>query len=528
MNEIFKPATESLWTENTAQFDYPQLKGRKSVDVAIIGGGMTGLTAALLLKKAGKSVAVVEMHHVGTGESGHTTAHLTELIDTGYSQLVSDFGVSGAKTAASSGRAAIELIALLSESLDIDCDFERVPAYLYSEDRSGVSKLKKELKSLKKVGIRADYQKDIPLPFPIKGAVRIDDQAQFHPYRYMRGLASAIHGKGSFVFENSIVREVKEEKNSCTVRTDAGEITATDVIVATNSPSFCRMTLHTKISAYRTYAMAVEVDADLSGKLRNVKGLFYDTADPYHYIRSQKIDKINYWIIGGEDHKVGMEEDTDQRFAQLEAYSQERFDIKSVDYRWSGQIIEPMDGLPFIGLNPGSSHQYLATGYSGNGMTFGTVAGMLCSDLILGVKNPWSELYDPGRIHAKASAATFLSENKDFPICFIKDRVAAPEATSLGEVSPGEGKIIKVNGKTAAVYRNLAGEVQAVSPVCTHMGCYVRFNDSEKSWDCPCHGSRFGTDGEVLNGPAKKDLQPVSLEELSEAGAERKKRSDAA
>ncbi len=477
---------------------------------------MTGITAAIYLKQAGRTVAVVDTHHVGTGESGHTTAHITEVIDTRYHKLLSDFGLNGARVAAESNRSAIGAIDQLVTQHGLECDFRRVPAYLYAEDQAGKEELEKEYEAARKIGLKVSREKEPPIAklwknHSIRSALRFEDQAAFHPRKYLLGLARAIQGQGSHIFEKSHVKEIREGTH-CHVITDQGEIISRDVIVATNSPISNRFTLHTKNAAYRTYAIAFP--APESHKFYDA--LYWDTQDPYHYIRQEKVGDELYWIVGGEDHKTGMERDTQDRFDRLIQYSKNKFNLKDIDlnklYRWSGQIIEPADGLPYIGKNPGDQHTYIATGYAGNGMTFSTVAGLLLTDLILGMKTPWAKLYSPSRIKPLASAMTFLEENKDYPLCMIKDRITPAEASSVAEVKPGEGKIVRVKGKKTAVYRAEDGTVQALSPICTHLGCYVAFNNSEKSWDCPCHGSRFSTDGKVINGPTKAPLKPINLE----------------
>jgi Rieske Fe-S protein len=286
--------------------------------------------------------------------------------------------------------------------------------------------------------------------------------------------------------------------------TGQGHVIARDVIVATHAP-FKNVLLQTKIAAYRSYVLALR----LKDGVEPPDGLFWDTADPYHYIRGQATDAGNLLIVGGEDHKTGQEDDTLARFEALLAFTAERFKVASVQYRWSSQVIEPVDGLPSIGRDPGSNHVYVATGYSGTGMTFGTLAGMIHSDLILGRANPYQDLYDPKRLMATASIIELVKENVDYPVHLVKDRLkaTASASSSLAELRKGEGRILELAGEKTAVYRDDQGLLHAVSPVCTHLGCLVGFNKAEKTWDCPCHGSRFDKDGKVLDGPALKPLE---------------------
>ncbi|RKH62871.1 FAD-dependent oxidoreductase [Corallococcus llansteffanensis] len=494
---------KSLWTVTTPPRDFPRLPGDLAVDVAIIGGGMAGLTTAWLLKRAGKKVAVLEMHRILSGQTGQTTAHLTELLDTPYTTLLQDFGDKGAHLAASSVRAAIEQIASLVESLSIRCGFTRVPGFRYAETERELRELLLEVSAARQVGLLASFTKDVPLPFPVKGALRVEDQALFHPREYLLGLADRIPGDGCHVFENTKVVDLFDG-TPCRVVTEHGTVTAQTVVEATTTP-LNRVAMHTKLYPYRTYAVA----GPLTGPLE--PGQYYDSRDPYHYIRTQQVDGVPYAIVGGEDHKVGAEEDTASCFAALEDYTRKHLPVKDITHRWSGQVIEPADGLPYIGRNVGSRHVYVATGFSGTGMTFGTLAGMLLSDLILGNENPYAALYDAGRVKPRAGAKDFLQENADVAFRFVADRLAKPDGHHLADVAPGEGRILEVEGRKVAVYREEDGTAHAVSPVCTHLGCHVHWNNAERSWDCPCHGGRFSPTGRVLNGPAVKDLESRKL-----------------
>ncbi len=493
--------SQSLWLATAKGKTFPALQADLAVDVAIVGAGITGLTAATLLKKAGLSVAVIEADAVAGGVSGFTTAHITEALDRSCGQLIKDIGEDNARLAAESGRVALARIKSFVREEGIDCDFASVPAFQYTEDPETVSELGAERKAAASIGSKVTLTREVPLPFKVAGALRFDRQAQLHPRRYLLPLALAIPGHGSHVFERTRVVEV-EDGEPCRVVTAAGTVTARHVILATHAP-FNNVLLQTKVASYRSYVLALRLKSGEEPPL----GLFWDTEDPYHYIRSQASEGGALLIVGGEDHKTGKDEDTTERFEVLLAFAAARFKVASVQYRWSAQVIEPVDGLPFIGREPGSEHVYLATGYSGTGMTLGTLAAMINTDLILDRKNPYQDLYDPGRFKAKASIVDYVKENVDFPVHLVKDRLKGAEATSLAEVAKGEGKIVELAGEKTAVYRDERGLLHAVSPVCTHMGCLVGFNNAEKTWDCPCHGSRFDKDGKVLNGPAVTPLE---------------------
>lgn len=495
-------ATNYLWMDGISQKKYgPLSRERFKVDVAIVGGGIAGITAAYLLKNAGRSVAVIERDRVGHGETGHTTAHLTQILDQRFFTLKKKFGEDGAKLAAESSQFAIGFIEDLAQSLGVECEFSRVPGYLYAEKKKDLKELENEYTMMQKIGIDVASESSAPLPFDTVGAVRVENQGQFHPLRYVGGIAETIPDGESVIFEQTQVLQI-EDGNPCRVTTEHGIILASQVISAADSPSSSAYLLQTKVYPYRTYAIGATPHNFLS-----LHGLFYDMADPYHYIRMHD----DLLIIGGEDHRVGMKKDTEQSFRALIRYSEARFDLESIPYRWSGQVMEPADGLPYIGKSPFARNVYVATGFSGTGMTFGTLSGVILADTLLGKKNLWADLYSSTRLKPVASARRYIAENVDFPKCLVKDWATPAEAKSPDEIAPGEGKLIRQGATKAAVYRDDKGGLHSVSAVCPHLGCMVGFNRAEKSWDCPCHGSRFSTDGQLLHGPAMKDLEKVVL-----------------
>jgi glycine/D-amino acid oxidase-like deaminating enzyme/nitrite reductase/ring-hydroxylating ferredoxin subunit len=494
--------TTSLW-HVTSVPPTSSLSGDLQADVVIVGAGITGLTAALLLKERGHKVAVVDKETVGSGETGNTTAHITEAVDARYHYLRRVFGKDEARLVADASHASMEKIAELVDRLGIDCHFRRVPGYLYTEKRKRIAEVKNEVSAAKESGLDVSWTEDVPLPFATRGAALFANQAQFHPGEYLNALAAHVAGNGSHIFGNTLVTGIQEGE-PCVVETDRGSITAKAVLMATNTPIAGYTTLHTKSTAYRTYALAFRAEGE------HPEGLFWDTADPYHYTRWQDTDAGTFLIIGGEDHKVGEEEDTEACFARLLEYCRQQFGVGEPEHRWSGQIIEPHDGLPFIGGGP----LYVATGYSGQGITLGTLGGMMVADLISGLETPWTSLFDPMRVKLRGSVREFMAQNLAFPGHLIPDRLTSfdVEGKQSIDVQSGEGKILKLEGRKVACYRDEGGALHTVSPVCTHMGCDVAFNDAEKTWDCPCHGSRFTPDGDVLNGPAHKPLEHIELE----------------
>jgi len=488
----------SLWEATAAMPRYAPLQGEVRTDVAIVGAGITGITTALLLAERGRRVMVLEKETVASGETGNTTSHITEAIDARYHYIRRHYSKEEAKLVAEASRAAIEKIAELVRRFSIDCHFRRVPGYLYTEKRKYVAELKNEAAAAREAGLGAQYVTEVPLPFETRGAVLWPDQAQFHPREYLAALAGRAAAAGVQIYERSFVTKIGEGF----VETEHGRVNADHVFMATNVPVSGFTHVHIKGAAYRTYAMAFAEHG------AHPDGLFWDTADPYHYTRWQETSEGTFLIVGGEDHRVGEEEDTEGCFSRVASYANEYFGGHEDKYRWSGQIIEPHGGLPLIG---GSKNIWVSTGYAGQGMTFGTVGAMLVSDLILGVSNPWADLFDPARNRPHMTTKEFITENLHFPAHLLADRLttADVEARSTEEVKKGEGKIIKVEGRKVAAFRDDDGTLHCLSPICTHMKCDVAWNDAERTWDCPCHGSRFTPTGDVLNGPAHKPLEKL-------------------
>jgi glycine/D-amino acid oxidase-like deaminating enzyme/nitrite reductase/ring-hydroxylating ferredoxin subunit len=497
---------ETLWWDTVEMPEYPALDGDARVDVAIVGAGITGLTAARLLDREGKRVAVLEQGRVGSGTTGGTTAHVTQVPDLRYRDLRSKFGREDLRTVVDSSRAALELIASLVEEDSIGCDFARIPAYLYTESQDEVSQLEDEVEAAREAGMPASLVHELPLPFPVAAAVRYDDQARFHPLSYLAGLARTVQANDGRIYEGTRVVGV-ESGEPCKVETERGTVTAESVLFATHTPAGFSL-LHAELEPLRSYVLGVR----LRGGASPPDGLFFDTADPYNYTRRQG----DLLIVGGKDHKTG-EGDPEESYRALEEYVRQRWDVEPVDYRWSAQFYDPPDGLPMIGRAVTSGHVYLATGYSGTGMVFGTLGGMLLTDFVLARENPWAEVYRPSRIKPLAAGPSVAKLNLETAVTFVKDRVTIPKVQDLSEVPLGEGKLVEIEGEKAAVYRDESGAVHAVSPVCTHAFCIVHWNPAEKSWDCPCHGSRFGVDGGILEGPAVKELAPVTVKSSSPA-----------
>jgi glycine/D-amino acid oxidase-like deaminating enzyme/nitrite reductase/ring-hydroxylating ferredoxin subunit len=497
-----------FWIGSAPIQRFPRLRRNTTADVLVVGAGITGITTAYLLKKIGIKVTLIERKRVASIDTGHTTAHLTYVTDVELQKLARNFGEDHAQAAWDAGAAAIEEIERIVREEEIDCEFMRVPAYLHV---SISGSLKKEAPSLKrladiatKLGFDAAYLESIPY-FNLPG-VRFANQAKFHPRKYLRSLVKKIPGNGSHVFEESAAREFDAKKRR--VKVNGNWISFDRVVMATNNPlvglaSMTGATLfQTKLSLYTSYALGAGVPPGTIPE-----ALFWDTRDPYDYLRIDGHRGFDYVVFGGEDHKTGQKRNTKRAYAPLLARLEKIVPEARIDHRWSGQIISTPDGLPYIGEN--AERQFIATGFCGNGITFGTVSAVMARDWATGRKNPWTDLFAVDRKKIKGAAWNYLRENKDYPYYMIKDRLARPEAASVRQLKRGDGMVIGSRGNKVAAFRDRNGKLCKLSPVCTHLGCLVRWNPSESTWDCPCHGSRFKPTGEVIAGPAEEPLRPI-------------------
>lgn len=523
--------TTSVWMSTAELPTFPPLTSDATADVCVVGAGIAGLSVAYHLTRAGKKVIVLDDGPVGGGETGRTTAHLVNAFDDRYNIAERMHGERGATLVADSHTVAVSTIEHNCKLENIDCAFERVDGYLFDGDETKNrdeqrASLAEELAALHRSGIvDAEMVQRAPVPFDTGPAIRFPNQAQFHPLRYLGGLLTAIKAGGGRVYCESHVEEVKDGA-PCTVKVkDGPTVTCQAVVVATNTPVNDWVKIHTKQAAYRTYVIGAKVPRESIPRV-----LLWDDLDPYHYVRlagaSLDDPASDILIVGGEDQKTGQYDDADQeeQFERLERWTRERFPVvQSIEYRWSGQVMEPVDGLAFIGRNPGNDHIYIVTGDSGNGMTHGAIAGLLIHDLILGKPNAWAAVYDPARI-TLAAASTFLKENLNVAAQYA-DWVRPGEVESVEQVARGSGAVLRRGRSLIAAYRAEDGTVEERSAVCTHLGCIVRWNDTEKSWDCPCHGSRFAPTGEVLNGPAISGLAALEPEVAGESGSSKRQES---
>jgi glycine/D-amino acid oxidase-like deaminating enzyme/nitrite reductase/ring-hydroxylating ferredoxin subunit len=501
----------SLWSKTPKGPSMPALDKNINADVCIVGAGIAGMTTAYLLAREGKSVVVLDKSQIGSGETAHTTAHLSNVIDGGYREIEVLHGAKGAQLVAQSHTAAIAQIESIVAEESIDCDFERLDGYLCFSERDSHKQFQEEWQASKRAGLQVKKLKQSPFDLKFGPCLRFPRQAQFHPLKYLAGLARAIKRLDGRLFGGT---EAKEIKGGKTVRISTRRraiVSAGAVVVATNTPINDRGKIYAKQEAYRTYVIGAPVPTGSTPK-----ALYWDTEDPFHYVRFQRTrangKTQDLLIIGGEDHKTGQAEGVEGRFTRLATWGRQHFPgIKEIAFRWSGQVMESMDYIAFIGRNPNDdSNVYIVTGDSGAGLTHGTIAGILLRDLIVGRDNPWAAIYDPAR-KTPPAAGTFVRENPKVPEEYAH-WLTPGEVGTVGEIEPGMGAVIRRGSSKIAVSRDDNGNLHVRSAVCSHLGCIVSWNSTEHTWDCPCHGSRFTPDGRLLNGPALGPLDKAPRE----------------
>jgi glycine/D-amino acid oxidase-like deaminating enzyme/nitrite reductase/ring-hydroxylating ferredoxin subunit len=504
--------TLSVWMATADTPVENKLATDETCDVCVVGAGIAGLTTAYLLSREKKKVILLDDGPTAGGETARTTAHLVFYNDDGMSTIEKLHGTDGLRVATESHRAAVDRIEAIAREEQIDCNFYRVNGYLFvTPGGQGIDFLQQELEAAHRIGLKeAHFVDRAPLPgFDTGKCLCYPNQGQFHPLKYFAGLAEAIRRNGGEIYNHTHAASIKGGKPA-TVETAQGRVvTAREaVVVATNTPVNDLVAIHTKQAPYRTYVLGLKVP-----KNAIPRALYWDTMDPYHYVRLQALDDAEnseVLISGGEDHKTGQANDPQRRYDEIEKWTRQRFpEAKEVVFQWSGQVMEPVDHLAYIGRNPHDDDNVLiATGDSGMGMTHGTIAGILLSDLILGRANPeWEKLYDPRRL--PKSLTTYVQENLNVAKEYL-DLVTPGDVKTVDEIAPDTGAVIRRGLTKVACYRDQGGQVHEFSAICPHMKCVVTWNGLEKSWDCPCHGSRFDPYGCVVNGPANSNLPPAS------------------
>lgn len=499
-------ATVSSWMSTSDMPSESPLNESTEADVCIVGAGIAGLSVAYLLSREGRSVIVLDDGPVGGGMTARTTAHLSNAFDDRYFEVERLHGGEAAQLVADSHTAAIDQIEKIVKTEKISCQFERVDGYLFVPPRESRKILDDELAAAHRAGLSEVEKVDrAPIEYNTGPALRFPRQAQFHPLKYLSGLAEAIKGNGGRIFTPAHASKIEGGRRA-RVKTSGGfTIDTESIVIATNTPINDLVAIHTKQAPYQTYVVGARIPRDSVEK-----ALYWDTGDPYHYVRLERIGRganaYDLLIVGGEDHKTGQADDGQKRLTSLERWTRTRFPmVESFDYHWSGEVMEPADTLAFIGRNPlDAPNVFIATGDSGQGMTHGTIAGILLTDLILKRENKWEKIYDPSRITLTA-LPEFAKENLNVAAQYL-EYIKPGDVDSVEEIGPGTGAVMLKEGVRVAAYRDEQGVVYERSAVCRHLGCLVNWNTLEKTWDCPCHGSRYTPHGKVFQGPANEAL----------------------
>jgi glycine/D-amino acid oxidase-like deaminating enzyme/nitrite reductase/ring-hydroxylating ferredoxin subunit len=506
-NAAFPQFPESYWIASSHPASFSKLNEDIHADVAIVGGGMTGITTAYLLAKKGRKVVVVEAGRILQGTTGHTTAKITAQHNLIYDEFMNHLGEERTRLYYDANIEALELIRSLVQEHRIECQFKEEDAYVYTCSDSYLPKLDAELKAYQKLGIAGEYVTETPLPYKTQGAVVMKNQAQFHPLSFLSFLVDEIVRMGGRIYEQTTVVGVTKEQPA-KVKTQAGsQITCDHVVVASHFPFNDRNGYYfAKLHVERSYALAAKLNQPYPG------GMYISAETPTRSLRSVEINGETYAIIGGEGHKTGQGICTFQYYEALKQYGEEQLGLTSIAYRWSAQDIFTLDKLPYIGQELADTpHIFMATGYKKWGMSTSVAAAILNSKLILGEESPYTDLFSPSRFYADPSIKTFISQNADVAMQLIKGKIELP-AKQPDELEKDEGGVVRVNGKRAGAYRDKNGALHLVDTTCSHMGCEVDWNAAERTWDCPCHGSRYSYQGDVIEGPAKKALGKLENE----------------
>ncbi|MDZ4678536.1 MAG: FAD-dependent oxidoreductase [Oligoflexia bacterium] len=504
---------KSVWKKDVSREPQPSLERDIDCDVVVVGAGITGLTTALYLKEAGLRVVVLDEHEVGAGTSGATTGHITAVPDIKLKTLVSHFGEDNSRLAVNSLIQAINQIENITQRYKINCEFKRVDSFQFAETSKQNEELVDQAEIAQLLGFDCQLTGELNLPFTFEGAIRFQGQAQFHALKYLYGIADKITGNESYLFENTRVHKI-DDGEKCRLQTNRGEVVCSQLILATHTPIGRYISLQSRLAPYFSYVLAVRLKNPPS------PGLYWDMNDPYFYMRQVGNPDDKLWIIGGCDHKTGQEVNTYERYLLLEEYIKQRFEVEDIQFYWGDEVFESVDGLPYVGKIPFTKNTFTATGFAGVGLTNATMSAKLMSDLILNKENELKELYDPSRVKLFSSFNKFTRENANVARRMVSDRMAETDAEinddtqvdAVDCVASGEGKIVDRQGDKIAVYRDDTKHLHVFSPVCPHLGGIVHWNKAEKTWDCPCHGSRFSPTGEVLCGPALDDLEKVFID----------------
>lgn len=498
----FKKLPESYWLASTLTTNYPALNEDIDVDLVIIGGGLVGITCAYLLEKEGLSIAVLEASSICNGTTAHTTAKITSQHGLIYNKIQNSMGKELAQQYAEANELAIEEIKKISEENDIDCDYIPQSAFIYTQDENYIQKIESEVETASNLGINASYVESIPFDIDIKGAVQFHNQAQFHPRKYVLGLAKAIYNNNVNIFENTRAMDIEKDENYIVITDKGKKVRAKNIIIASHYPFYNKHGGYfTRIYPEKSYIVGIKAKEKYPG------GMYINAEDPARSLRHQSTDDGELILVVGEHHKTGQSEDTNKHYQALLDFANTLFTVEDIPYRWSTQDCMTLDGVPYVGnFTSNTPNMYIATGFGKWGMTNSMVSAMILRDLIIEGKNPWQDVYNPSRKTIVASAKNFVVENFNVAEQLIEGKLESLPKNI--DIEPGEGRILKVDGERLGAYRDEDGTLHLVNTTCPHMGCELNWNSAERSWDCPCHGSRFSYDGNtIVEGPAVEPLR---------------------
>lgn len=493
--------TKSYWNDSTEETNYPSLKENLDVDIAIIGGGIVGITSALLLQKEGLNVAIFEGNQIITGASGYTTAKITSQHNLIYDYLIKTFGFEKAQQYGKANETALKFIKNTVKSLNISCDFEVLPSYVYTLEEEYVSKIEKEIEACQKLGLKAHYKKNLQLSLPIKASIEFTEQAQFHPRKYLLALVNEFIKLGGLLYENTRIIDLDEDSFINLTTKDGLKIKTKKVILASHYPCYDGFGFYfTRLRPERSYIVGLTAKDDFP------HGMFINAEKPKRSLRRQKYEDKELILIGGESHKTGTGRDTLFHFNALSDFANDLFTIEKNLYRWSTQDYVTVDKIPYIGkITFFAEDVFIATGFGKWGMSGGTNAAIMLKDLITKGSSPYETLFSPSRHITTPAVKNFIIENLDTSVEMIKGKMKSGEKTAILE--QGEGRIVQIDGDRYGAYKDLEGHLHIIDITCTHLGCELTWNSAEKTWDCPCHGSRFNFKGEIIDGPALLPLK---------------------
>lgn len=501
----FKNITESYWIDSTSNTNYSKLDKDINVDMAIVGGGMVGITTAYQLQKQGLKIAILEGNRIAQGTTGKTTGKITSQHHLIYTKLIKQFGKDLALQYAKANEFAIGEIRKIADENNIDCDYSLQESFIYTQDETYVKEIEDEVESAKKLGIEASFVEQMPISFPIKAGIRFDNQAQFHSRKFLLPLAEIVHKNGGQIYEESRIVELDENKEGKYVLTSSSghKVRANKVIIASHYPFYNKLGLYyARVSQWRTYAIVIKAKEKFPG------GMYINAEEPNRSLRSLSTDSGEYILVVGNNHRTGQGDDTNKHYGSLIDFASDLFTIEEIPYRWSTQDCKTVDGVPYIGnLTDETPNLYVATGFNKWGISNSIVSSILLTDLITKGSSPWEKIYNPSRNKILPAAKEFTKQTVNVAANLVGGKIEMAHKDT--DVEKGQGKIIKHDGKKVGAYRDEDGKLHLVNIICTHMGCNINWNPAERSWDCPCHGSRYDIYGNILDGPA---VHPLSFD----------------